>query len=172
MRKSQIKKIIEGLKEKNAHIVTAESLTCGMIASSLANISGASAVVNGGFCVYQDEMKSALLGVPADMLKQFSAVSEPVARAMAAGALDKTGFAVLGDKASQLSVAVTGYAGSPGGAAPESDAGLVFIGIGQKFNRAAAPDVTVYRHVFKGDRAAIRKQTTDQALKYVLELIR
>jgi len=169
---STLKEIIELATERGIRIITAESLTCGQVSASLANISGASAVVNGGFSVYQDEMKATQLGVPTDLLATFTAVSAQVAEAMAIGALEKTNSAVLGNKASNIAIAVTGYASSPGDLAPESDTGLVYIALATAFDQAAAPSVTVYEHRFEGDRSAVRAQTTEQALGYILDAIK
>lgn len=171
MQESSLKDIIERARAGNLRIITAESLTCGMISSALTEISGASNVINGSFGVYQDEMKSSQLGVPPELLAQFSAVSKPVARSMAAGALLKTGPEALGDKASHISLAVTGYAGSTGGYAPESNAGLVYIAIGTRFDTAANPEVKVYEHRFPGGREEVRAATTDQALEYLHALL-
>jgi len=170
MKKATITKLIEKLRKHKIHLVTAESLTCGGISKELTSVSGASDVINGGFSVYQDEMKSSLLGVSVDVLKNFTAVSDLVALQMAVGALKKTDKEALGeDKASNIAIAVTGYASSPRGAAEESKKGLVYIAIATQFNKKA--DVNVYRHVFTGSRNSVRQKTTDTAINYVIELV-
>jgi len=163
--------ILANAENQNIRIVTAESLTAGMISAKLANISGASLVLNGGFNVYQDEMKSSLLGVAPKLLEEFSAVSGEVAQAMAEGALEKTGDKALGDKASNLAIAVTGYADANGQPSPFNDSGLVYIAIARKFGEAAAPQTDVYEHRFDGDRNEVREQTLDAALTYVHDMI-
>lgn len=170
MNDADLKKIIDTAKEQGHRIVTAESLTGGGICAALTRISGASAVVNGGFGVYQDEMKASLLDVPVELLQEFTAVSAQVANAMAKGALEKTGIFHLANP-SDIAIAVTGYASDPGDLAPASDTGLVYIGIGTDFNSAANPEIKVYEHRFEGDRDAVRQQTTDTALGYVQQIL-
>ena len=172
MEKQDIKALIEQAKAKSLRIVTAESLTCGMIGSTLASIAGASAVINGGFLVYQDRMKEKQLGVPPSLLKDFTAVSSEVAEAMAKGALEQTNEECLGDEASDISIAVTGYAGSPGGLAAEALSGLVYIALGYRSPLTAyAPQIKVFPHQFPGDRQAVRDATVDKALMYTQQLI-
>ncbi|MDO9126383.1 MAG: nicotinamide-nucleotide amidohydrolase family protein, partial [Parvibaculum sp.] len=74
-------------KEAGLKIVMAESCTGGLIAGLLTEIPGCSSVVERGFVTYSNEAKREMLGVPGDMIADFGAVSEPVARAMAEGAL-------------------------------------------------------------------------------------
>ena len=104
--------------EKGQRIVTAESCTGGLIAGCLTEIAGSSAVVDCGYVTYSNEAKRDLLGVPGDMLADYGAVSEPVARAMAEGALQES--------RAHIAVAVTGIAG-PGGGTPMKPVGLVHI---------------------------------------------
>ncbi len=88
-------------------IATAESCTGGMVVAALTDIPGSSAVVERGFVTYSNAAKAECLGVPAALIEAHGAVSEPVARAMAEGALARS--------PADLAVAVTGIAG-PGGA--------------------------------------------------------
>ena len=171
MEDSKVQEIITQAKKRSLRIVTAESLTCGRIASTLANIAGSSAVINGGFIVYQDKMKTLQLGVPLKILKTFSAVSQPVAEAMAKGALEKTSPEFLGDEASNISIAVTGYAGSTAGLASEDLAGLVYIALGYYSPTTAITTIRVSKYQFSGDRESVRQATTDEALQSVLDLI-
>ena len=92
--------------KKEAMIACAESCTGGMVAASLTNLPGSSAMFDRGFVTYTNQAKMDLLGVPKQVLTEFGAVSEPVAAAMAKGALD-------GSEAA-LAVSITGIAG-PGG---------------------------------------------------------
>lgn len=137
-------------------IATAESCTGGLIAAGLTGISGSSDVFDRGFVTYSNESKTDLLGVPAGLIADPGAVSEPVARAMAEGALARSG--------ADIAVAVTGIAG-PGGGNADKPVGLVFIGAARKGDAT-----TVERHVFPGDRAAIRQATVERALEMLLRL--
>lgn len=97
-------------------IATAESCTGGMVIAALTDIPGSSAVVERGFVTYSNAAKSELLGVPPELIAAHGAVSEPVARAMAEGALSAS--------PADLAVAITGIAG-PGGGTPAKPEGLV-----------------------------------------------
>lgn len=167
---SALKDLILVMKEKKYRLVTAESLTAGMISATLANIPGASAVLNGGFTVYQDRMKELILGVSKSVLDEFTAVSAPVARQMALGALQATGHDTLGPESSSIAVAVTGYAGSPGGLAQEEDSGLVFIALADTIKNAQS--VVVHQHHFEGNRQQVRQETTNRAIQYVIDLVK
>lgn len=134
----------------------AESCTGGLIAHRVTNVSGASAYFLGGVVVYSNEAKERLLGVSADTLARFGAVSEPVAREMAAGAQRTFG--------AECAAAVTGIAGPTGGTA-EKPVGLVYIAA------AAGGRIAVERHVFSGDREAVKRQTADRALTLLRECI-
>ncbi|MGE9266643.1 MAG: competence/damage-inducible protein A [Verrucomicrobiales bacterium] len=114
---------LEALKARSWKLATAESCTGGLIASRLTDIPGSSAVLTHGFVTYANEAKSAMLGVsPAD-LDEHGAVSAPVARQMAEGALEKSG--------ADLAIAVTGIAGPDGGSA-EKPVGTVWLALARK----------------------------------------
>ena len=139
---------------KGKTLVTAESLTGGGIGAALTAVSGSSAVYKGGIISYTNEVKNQLLGVPADTLEQFGAVSEPVARAMAEGARK-----VL---KADVAVSVTGLAG-PGGDDYGNPVGTVYIGYSDE-------NGTVAKHcLFTGDRESIRNQTIETALQLILD---
>lgn len=138
-----------------ATVATAESCTGGMIAAALTDIAGASDVVERGFVVYSNEAKAELLGVPPALIARHGAVSAEVAAAMAEGAVARS--------RANLALAVTGIAGPAGGSA-EKPVGLVYFGFARK-NRAPATE----RHVFAGDRAAIRAAATRRALAWLAE---
>jgi len=106
-------------REAKLKIVTAESCTGGLIAGLLTEIAGSSDVVERGFVVYSNEAKRDMLDVPGDLIADFGAVSEPVARAMAEGALKNS--------RAHIAVSVTGVAG-PGGGTPMKPVGLVHFG--------------------------------------------
>jgi nicotinamide-nucleotide amidase len=126
--------IVRRLTERQLTLATAESCTGGLIANRLTDVPGASAVFTHGFVTYSNQAKTGLLGVGAEILASHGAVSEPVARAMAEGALAASG--------SDLAVAVTGIAG-PSGGTPEKPVGTAWIAVA----RRAAP--TTAHRVFQ-----------------------
>jgi len=148
--------VLDAARTANLKVTTAESCTGGLIAASLTEIAGSSDVFERGFVTYSNQSKTELLGVPADLITQSGAVSEPVARAMAEGA--------LAHARADIAVAVTGIAG-PGGGTADKPVGLVFIGAAKRSN----PTI-VERHVFPGDRAEIRRATVQRALELLLNL--
>jgi nicotinamide-nucleotide amidase len=112
-------------------------------------VPGSSEYFRGGFLTYNDEMKSTLLGVAPELLKEHTAVSEEAAIAMAVGARERLG--------STWAVSTTGYAG-PDGGTDETPVGTVFIGI-------AGPDsARAERLFFSGDRGRVRNVTATWAL--------
>ena len=108
--------VLAAARAADVRIVTAESCTGGLVAAALTEVPGSSAVVDRGLVTYANVAKQGLLGVPAHMIADRGAVSEPVARRMAEGALAAS--------AAQLSVAITGVAG-PGGGTAQKPVGLV-----------------------------------------------
>ena len=143
--------VIHTLRGKT--LATAESLTGGGIGAALTQVSGASAVYKGGIISYTNEIKHRLLGVPADVLEQYGAVSAPVAKAMAEGARK-----VL---EADIAVSVTGLAG-PTGDDFGNPVGTVFIGYSDS-------GITEVKHcLFSGDRESIRNQTIETALQLIL----
>lgn len=113
------KKVIQAAKANGLTISTAESCTGGMIAASLTDVAGSSAVFDRGFVTYSYPSKTAMLGVSKELLTNYGAVSEPVVRQMAIGALDNSN--------ADISIAVTGVAGpSADGTKAE---GLVWFGL-------------------------------------------
>lgn len=136
-------------------LATAESLTGGGIGQAITSVSGASAVYAGGIISYTNAVKNKVLGVPAEMLDTCGAVSAPVAKAMAEGALR-----VLG---ADVAVAVTGLAG-PDGDEYGNPVGTVFIGYADERTAFAR------EYHFDGDRTAVREQTICAALRLVLEV--
>lgn len=144
--------VIEKLNGKT--LVTAESMTGGGIGAALTAVPGSSAVYKGGVVSYTDKVKKTVLGVDGELLKQYGAVSAPVAQAMAAGVRKLIN--------ASIAVSVTGLAG-PGGDKFGNPVGTVFIG----FESDGFSIVKQYR--FSGDREAVRKQAVDEALKLILE---
>lgn len=113
--------VIGLLQQQNKQLTLAESCTGGMIASNVTAISGASSVFGAGFVSYSNAIKSSVLGVDADLIETHGAVSEPVARAMAEGALERS--------AAHCAIAVTGIAG-PDGGTDDKPVGSVWVAWG------------------------------------------
>lgn len=145
-------------KSKGEMIATAESCTGGLIAGGLTAVDGSSSVVDCGFVTYSNEAKHGLIGVPQELLDTYGAVSEPVARAMAEGALIRAPLATL-------AVAVTGIAG-PGGGSDEKPVGLVHLVCAGK----GRPTLH-RRRVYDGDRHAVRKATIIDAYDMLSEMV-
>lgn len=144
------------LTDREKTIATAESCTGGWVGKRITDVPGASAVYVGGWIVYANAMKTMQLGVPTEMIQQHGAVSEPVARAMAHGAIQHSG--------ANLSVAVTGIAG-PDGGGPHKPVGTVWIGLGFKDDTTAGPAATdAWLCQLSGDRQSIRRQGTTHAV--------
>ena len=150
--------LLAALETRGMALSTAESCTGGLIAAALTAIPGSSAVVTRGYVTYSNDAKQEMLGVPADLLRTVGAVSEEVARAMAEGALRASG--------ADMALSCTGIAG-PGGATANKPVGLVFIGCATK----GAAQARVARHVFPGDRAAVRAATVAEAFALAREAL-
>lgn len=148
--------VVARLIERGQMIVTAESCTGGLIAGALTEISGSSAAVHGGYVTYANAAKVAMIRVPHGLLDSHGAVSEPVARAMAEGALRTAGV--------DIAVAVTGIAGPLGGS-PDKPVGLVH------FACATPSETTHLERRFDPElgRSGIREATIEAALQLVLD---
>ena len=144
------------LEEKNIKVSTAESCTGGLVAAALVNVAGISNWFEEGYVTYSNTAKQKLLGVDKDTLEQFGAVSEQTARQMAIGAAKAAGC--------QAAVATTGIAG-PDGGTDEKPVGLVYIGA------VVRDDVVIEKHIFKGDRADVRTQSTQAALELLEQML-
>src|SRR6195952_2282775 len=83
------------LRDERLTLATAESCTGGMVAAAITDISGSSGWFDRGFVTYSNQAKTAMIGVPADMIEKHGAVSEPVAKAMAVGSLRNSGLQCL-----------------------------------------------------------------------------
>ncbi|MEK9671562.1 MAG: CinA family protein [Rhodospirillaceae bacterium] len=150
------KTVIDRYAAEGLTLATAESCTGGLIAGALTEISGSSAVVDRGFVTYSNGAKAELLGVDPALIDAHGAVSEDTARAMVSGALKHAPV--------DCAVAVTGIAGPTGGS-PDKPVGLVHMAALRR-----GQDIRHERHVFPGDRAAVRQATVDRALEMLLEL--
>ena len=138
-------------------LVTAESCTGGGIGNALTSVPGSSAVYKGGVICYTNWVKEHILGVDAELLEQYGAVSAPVAKAMAKGVREKL--------EADISLSVTGLAG-PDGDDFGNPVGTVFIGCDSPWHSE------VREYHFDGDRAAVRNQAVSAALELVLEVLR
>lgn len=149
--------LAELLQQQGRMMATAESCTGGLIAGACTDLSGSSNWFERGFVTYSNAAKTELLGVDAALIAAEGAVSEPVARAMAEGAVARS--------PAQVAVAVTGVAGPTGGSA-EKPVGTVWFGW------SVAGRVRTERRRFDGDRAAVRAATVHHALRTLLTLLR
>jgi nicotinamide-nucleotide amidase len=138
-------------------LATAESCTGGFIAKCLTDVPGSSAWFERGYVTYSNAAKSTDLGVSAALIARQGAVSEPVARAMARGALRASG--------ADLAVAVTGIAG-PDGGTPGKPVGTVWFAWARRQGTRIAVSSRCRR--FRGDRDAVRRQTVAQAIAGLL----
>ena len=150
--------LLELARQKGAMIATAESCTGGLIAAALTEIAGSSDVVDRGFVTYSNDAKQDMLGVRAETLAQFGAVSEETAREMASGALSRS--------RATIAVSVTGIAG-PGGGSSEKPVGRVCFGL-------ASDRGTISETVDFGDigRSEVRAATVRHALALLAAALR
>jgi nicotinamide-nucleotide amidase len=146
------------LRAKHLTLVTAESCTGGLVAAAITEIPGSSEVLERGFVTYSNAAKESDLGVAAEILHRFGAVSEETARAMAEGALKAS--------TANVSVAVTGIAGPDGGSA-EKPVGLVHFAAARRGGK------TLHRKFRFGalGRAEVRRRSVLEALALVDQLI-
>ena len=112
--------LIDEARQKSLRLATAESCTGGLVAGAICSIAGASDVFERGFITYTNRAKQEVLGVPGDLLADVGAVSEPVSRMMAEGALENSN--------AHVAVAITGVAG-PGGGSPMKPVGTVHLAV-------------------------------------------
>jgi nicotinamide-nucleotide amidase len=150
--------VVGELAARGMTLATAESCTGGLIADRITNVPGASFVFREGWVTYANDAKVRRLGVPEEVIANHGAVSEPVARAMAEGAL-------AGADAS-IAISVTGIAG-PGGGTLEKPVGTVFTGLAQQ---GQATDVR--HHVFATDRETFKSLVAQTALDWVRRRLR
>ena len=148
------RRLVKVATDKGLWVTTAESCTGGLVGAAITCAAGSSAVYDRGFITYSNAAKVVLLGVDEDLLREHGAVSEPVARAMAAGARGRAG--------AQIGLGVTGVAG-PGGGSEGKPVGLVHFGL-------ALPDgSTQHREMRFGDLG--RDRVRLEAVKVALELL-
>ncbi len=150
------RRVLDAARAKGVRIATAESCTGGLVAGALTAVAGSSDVVEAGVVAYSNDAKTALLGVAPELIARHGAVSAQTARAMAEGALARTGAA--------LSVSVTGIAG-PGGGAADKPVGLVYFA-----TAIAGGETLLHRETFHDlDRAGVREASVAMALDLLLD---
>ena len=152
----KVRALAQALLAQGWKLATAESCTGGLIAAACTELSGSSGWFERGFVTYSNAAKTELLGVDAALIEAHGAVSEPVARAMAEGAVARS--------RAQVSVAVTGVAGPSGGSA-DKPVGTVWFGW------SVGGEVRTERRRFEGDRAAVRAATVHYALQNLVGLL-
>ncbi|WP_424316308.1 competence/damage-inducible protein A [Haloferula sp.] len=145
--------VVKRMSERGLKLAIAESCTGGLIANRVTNVPGSSAVLTHGFVTYANEAKRDLLGVSWEDLESIGAVSEPVARQMADGALRVS--------AADIAVSVTGIAG-PGGGSDEKPVGTVFIGLAIK-----GQETRVRRERYIRDRVSFKQTVSQTALEMI-----
>lgn len=150
---SEATALLAACRRAGVTLATAESCTGGLIAAVLTSVAGSSDVVERGFVTYSNAAKTEMLGVSAALIAAHGAVSEPVARAMAEGALARSH--------ADIAVSVTGIAG-PGGATPAKPVGLVHLACARRGRTTLHA-----REVFAGDRAGIRHAAVAAAFELI-----
>jgi nicotinamide-nucleotide amidase len=148
--------VLKAACERELKLVTAESCTGGLLASLLTDIDGCGHAFERGFVTYTDAAKAQQLDVPSGLLKQFGAVSAPVAEAMARGALRRSD----GD----IALAITGFAGR---GAPEDEPGLVYFAAARK----GAPVAVEEAHFGDVGRGAVRVACLRQSLEMLQKMV-
>jgi nicotinamide-nucleotide amidase len=149
--------ILAAARAKGLRITAAESCTGGLVSALLTEIAGSSDVFERGFVTYSNDAKRELLGVPETLLQEHGAVSAPVARAMAEGALRHA--------RAQAAVAITGIAG-PGGGSAQKPVGLVYIAVSN------GSDTQVQEHRFGAiGRSDVRSATVAAALRLLASIV-
>ena len=150
--------LLDDLRAKGLKVITAESLTGGMICESLTAISGSSDVVVGGIASYAFELKRDALSVDFDRLQRQGAVNEETVEEMAKGALTLS--------IADVAVAVSGIAG-PSGEEVGKPVGTVFMALAKRNE----DNILVKRYQFEGDRTSVREETTLRAISELRQFI-
>lgn len=156
------KALAELLLARGWKLALAESCTGGLVCATLTELSGSSEWFERGYITYSNQAKTECLGVPAELIASYGAVSEPVARSMAQGAQRNAG--------ANIGVSITGIAGPTGGTAKKPVGTVCF---GWTIQNAAGENVTTCQtKLLSGDRQAIRQQAAEYALAGLLQLLK
>jgi nicotinamide-nucleotide amidase len=153
----QATQVLDLAKARDMRIATAETCTAGLVSSCLTSVPGASKIFERGFVLYHDSAKAAGLGVPESIARTHGAVSAEVTQGLAEGA--------LANSTAGVAVAVTGYAG-PGGGNARNPVGTVYVAAAKR-----NADTLVERHLFSGDRDAVRTQAIGAALAVLIRAL-
>jgi len=148
--------VVRQFTEKGMTLGTAESLTAGLIAATVADVSGASAVLMGGVVSYDPRVKHEVLDVSQEVIDTVGVVSEACALQMADGARKLLKV--------DVALSATGVAGPTGGTA-ENPVGTVWLGV------STAEGTIARRFQFDGDRQSVRRQTVETALRLALDVL-
>ncbi len=153
--------VVRELNEKGLKLALAESCTGGRISSRITDVSGASAVFTHGYITYSNEAKAEMLGVDAALIDEKGAVSEEVAMAMAAGALNQSH--------ADIAISITGIAGPTGGS-DEKPVGTVWIGIAHKSEQDV--EISIEKKFYPQGREIFKQQASQAVLMKVLATLR
>lgn len=151
--------LLDDMRNARLRIVTAESCTGGLLGGLFTEIAGSSDVFERGFVTYSNRAKAEVLGVAGDILADYGAVSEPVVRMMAEGALESS--------RANVSIAITGIAG-PGGGTPMKPVGTVHFACARE-NRAVIHEMRQFGDI---GRSEVRRLSLDVALDLIAAQIR
>ncbi|WP_024929690.1 CinA family protein [Methylophilus sp. OH31] len=151
----------QALQAKHWQLALAESCTGGMVAQAVTAIAGSSGWFDRGFVTYSNAAKTEMLGVPAALIAEFGAVSEPVAEAMALG--------VLQYSQAHLSAAITGIAG-PGGGSLHKPVGTVCFAWASRGDGDSGNTTVIETRHFEGDRTQVREQAASYLLAGLLKI--
>ena len=149
--------LITLLKDKKLKIAVAESCTGGLLGGAFTSMPGSSQFFELGMTTYSNEAKIKLLEVKESTIHQYGAVSENTAKEMAIN--------IKNIANTHIGVSITGIAG-PDGGSEEKPVGLVYIGVSMENT------INIYKHLFEGDRANIRKQSVSSAIEHILLLLK
>lgn len=150
--------LLDDAQKRRLRIATAESCTGGLVSALLIDIPGSSKVFERGFVTYSNKAKEEVLGVPGDLLADYGAVSEPVARLMAEGALEES--------RANIAIAITGIAG-PGGGTPMKPVGTVHFALA----RENAPIRHKLEHYGDIGRTEVRLASVETAIQMLMDSV-
>jgi len=154
----QVANLAQLLTSNGMWLTTAESCTGGLIAAACTALPGSSRWFDRGFVTYSNDAKQQMLGVPAETIDRYGAVSSETVMAMAFGALARS--------KADIAISVSGIAG-PDGGTDAKPVGTVWFGLARK---GVAVEARVQR--FDGERAAVREQALEYALQWLLDSLR